>query len=453
MINRRSFLKTAGAGVLASLAGGYNAFAETKKLPNILLILIDDLGYSDVACFGSETYRTPNIDRLCSEGLKFTDAYAACPVCSPTRASILTGKYPARLHLTDWIPGHKHPFEKLAIPDWTQNLPQDEITIGKAMKDLGYATAWIGKWHQGEKAEPKKMGFDAGGEDWSINRIMDDNDPKGTNTLTNMCQEFIDTRGDKPFFVALSHYTVHAPVYGSSKLKAKYEILIDKEQPKYQTKANYAAMVGDMDKSVGNMLKWLEEKGLSDTIVIFFSDNGGLVGPTENYPLRAGKGTMYEGGIRVPLVIKWPGVVKPGAKTDQVVTSCDLYPTILSIAGCKDTPVPVDGVDLSSLIKDGKPLNREAIYWHYPHYHKSKPASAVRKGDYKLIEYLEDGLFELYNLRDDLAEQKDLANKEPEKVRELYQDLCNWRKSVGAQMMEQNPKYDPKKAKKENVSL
>ncbi|AQQ09600.1 Arylsulfatase [Sedimentisphaera cyanobacteriorum] len=455
MLSRRNFIKSAGAGVLAASLGSAELFADQSQKPNILMILIDDLGYSDVSCYGSESYHTPSVDKLAREGLSFSDAYAACPVCSPTRASILTGKHPARLHLTDWIPGHKHPHEKLQIPDWQKVLPQKEITIGEALKKIGYNTAWLGKWHQGGKAHPTEMGFDRGGENWSLNKKKTDKDPKGTVTLTRQCQDFIrdSKKQNKPFFACLSHYTVHTPVYGSSDLKEKYKKYFDRLEPRYQDRADYAAMVADMDKSVGDMLRFLRHENLEDTIVIFFSDNGGLFKKTHNYPLRAGKGTLYEGGIRVPLIFKWPGVTKAGEETKEIATSHDLYTTVLSMAGIKDVDRTLDGVDLSPLLKQGKPIDREAIYWHYPHYHKTKPASAVRKGDYKLIEYLEDGKKELYNLERDISEKNDLAEKMPEKTKELYEDLCRWREEVGAQEMKPNPNYKPNKAKKKNIRL
>lgn len=421
-----------------------HAGAEQQK-PNFLLILVDDLGYMDLECYGSDFYRTPNMDKLASQGLRFTQAYAACPVCSPTRASILTGKYPARLHLTDWIPGHKRKNTKLLVPDWQQALLESETTIGELLKNEGYRTAWFGKWHL-RGGTCRDHGFDAGEQDWDLNRKKNEEDPKGVFELTDEAIEFMNKSGDKPFFIGLSHYSVHTPVHFNSDVKKEYEKRV--KSGARQKDAGYAAMLEALDDSVGKLLKGLDDSGKADqTVVVFFSDNGGLIGPTNNEPLRAGKGTLYEGGTRVPMIVRLPNGKYAGETSDAVVCSIDLLPTFLEMAGGSTLPDNVDGVSLVAHILTGESVQRDALYWHYPHYHKGMPAGSIVKGDYKLIEYFEDGEVELYNLAEDPGEKKDLTKTRAGKVKELMKDLTDWRKSVDAQMMETNPDYSKKKKK------
>ena len=463
---RREFLRRAagGLGALAlmgsrALPGLAEAIATAGgKKPNFVFFLVDDLGWRDVGCYGTKFYETPNIDRLAAEGMRFTDAYAACPVCSPTRASILTGKYPARLHLTDWIAGHNQPNAKLRIPDWTKYLPLEEVTIAEALKPAGYATASIGKWHLGgEPYYPDKQGFDlnVGGtakgqppryfSPYSIPTLADG--PKGeylTDRLADEAEKFIEQNRDRPFFLYLPHFAVHTPIQGKEEITAKYAA---KPPDGGQKNATYAAMIESVDESVGCVMKKLDALGLADrTVVFFMSDNGGLAGVTSNAPLRAGKGTLYEGGIREPMIIKWPGVVRSGTTASTPVTSTDFYPTILEMAGLPLKPEQhVDGLSLVPLLKESGPLRRDTLYWHYPHYHRTTPAGALRHGDWKLIEYFEDGHVELYNLKEDLSETKDLAAAMPEKTHELQKMLAEWRRSVGAQMPATNPNYKPAK--------
>ena len=452
-LDRRSFLKCSAAGTLGCIAGAWARPAMAKeeeappKKPNFVFFLVDDLGWRDVGCYGTKFYETPAIDRLASEGMRFTDAYAACPVCSPTRASILTGKYPARLNLTDWIPGHKPKDPKLLVPAFHQELPLAEVTIAEALKAAGYACASIGKWHLGgEPYYPDKQGFDlnVGGtakgqppryfSPYGIPTLADG--PKGeylTDRLADEAEKFIEQNRDRPFFLYLPHFAVHTPIQGKEEITAKYA---RKPPDGDQKNATYAAMIESVDDSVGRVMKKLQDLGLADRTVLFFmSDNGGLAGVTSNAPLRGGKGTLYEGGIREPMIVKWPGVVRSGTTASTPVTSTDFYPTILEMAGLPPKPEQhVDGLSLVPLLKESGPLRRDTLYWHYPHYHRTTPAGALLHGDWKLIEYFEDGRLELYNLRDDIGEQHDLASAMPEKARELQKMLADWRRSVSAQM-------------------
>lgn len=434
--------------VVFALAGfiGNSAIGQDRTKPNIVLILADDLGYADLSCYGSPLCRTPNIDHLAAQGMRFTEAYAACPVCSPSRAAIMTGKYPARLHITDWIPGENRMWEKLALPHWLKSgLPASETTVAELLKQQGYACGTAGKWHLG-KIPPTEQGFEVGGEDWDLNKKQDERDPKGVFTLARQALDFIEKNRDKPFFFYLSYYAVHLPLRYDSTVKAKYEKLAGSNNP---IDPGYAAMVEAMDDSVGIFLKGLADLGVADnTLIIFTSDNGGLQGPTQNAPLRAGKGTLYEGGIRVPMIVKWPGHVRTGTESSAVITGVDYLPTFCEIAGTTNLPDSIDGTSFLQAITKNSSLKRDAVYWHYPHYHKGGPGGVIRKGNYKLIEFLEDGHCELYDLGSDIGEKNDLAKKMPEKADELLGELRAWRTSVGAQMMEPNPDYDPKRVGK-----
>jgi arylsulfatase A-like enzyme len=440
------------------------AASDRPTQPNVVLILVDDMGWTDLACYGSKLYETPNIDRLARDGMKFTQAYSACTVCSPTRAALLTGKYPARLHITDWIPGQMPENPKLIVPDWTKYLPLEEVTIADVLKKHGYATASIGKWHLGSEAYyPEKHGFDInrGGTDlantknyfspYGIATLRDG--PKGeyvTDRLTTEAIRFIDANKDKPFFVYLPHFTVHLPLQAKKALVEKYR---EKIKPGMdQNNAVYAAMIDSLDQSVGRIRDELLKLGIADrTIVIFVSDNGGRVPTTSNLPLRVGKGSCYEGGTRVPLIIDWPGVTKPGSVCETPVISMDLFPTIAGAVGEPEAAgQALDGVDLAPLLRQSGRIERDELFWHYPHYQHyqlggTTPYSAIRKGDFKLIEFLDDMRFELYNLRDDIGEQHNLAAEQPEKANELRNRLHAWRSEVGAQMPTKNPNYDPTK--------
>jgi arylsulfatase A-like enzyme len=447
-----------------------NAAAPIK--PNVVLILADDLGWTDLSCYSSDLYETPNIDRLARDGIKFTQAYSACTVCSPTRAAILTGKYPARLHVTDWIPGLPPENPKLLVPEWTKFLSLDEVTMARALKNAGYATASIGKWHLGgEQYYPDKHGFDinVAGTDapapksyfapYNIATLTEG--PEGeylTDRLGDEAVRFIEQHKEKPFFLYWPHFAVHMPIQGKQALVQKYRA---KKRPGlHQTNAVYAAMIESMDESVGRVRRKLEELKLADhTIVIFASDNGGRVPTTSNYPLRVGKGSCYEGGTRVPLIVYWPNVTKPGSVCETPVISMDLFPTLLEIAGAPSETIHrgVDGVSLLPLLRQTGESKRDALFWHYPHYQHyqlggTTPYGAIRAGDFKLIEFFDDMRVELYNLRDDIGEQHDLAARMPDKAAELRARLHAWRKEVGAQMPSRNPSYDSSKPEHDPAS-
>ena len=464
--SRRVFLKAAGAAAAAAMVPRWLAAGEAPaKRLNFVFVLMDDLGQRDIGAFGSTFYETPSIDRLAAEGMRFTSGYAACPVCSPTRASIMAGKYPARVNITNFIAGMKS--GKLVPPEYRKELPLEEFTVGEALKDGGYTTCFIGKWHLGgPEYYPDKQGFQTtvavaggcGGYFSPYKNFLKDTPPGEylTDRLTDEALKFLDAAKDRPFFLYLSHYAVHIPLQAKKNLAAKYEAKAAKLPPveprflpegqvkarQVQDHAVYAAMVQSMDESVGRILEKLKSLGLEDrTVVIFMSDNGGLSTaegtPTANVPLRGGKGWLYEGGIREPLIIKWPGVTKPGSACDVPVTSTDFYPTLLEMAGLPLRPKQhVDGVSIVSLLRGGQSLPRQAIYWHYPHYANQggSPGGVVRAGDYKLIEFYEDNRVELYNLKDDLGEKNDLAARMPDKAKELRERLARWRQEVGARM-------------------
>jgi arylsulfatase A len=442
---------------LPALAGG----AEGRL--NVVLILADDLGWADLGCYGSGYYETPNLDRLASRGMRFTNAYAACPVCSPTRASLLTGKAPARLGLTDWIPGlGDRPDQTLLGPPFLRRLPAEELTLAEALKAAGYATCSVGKWHLGgDGSGPTDHGFDlnvAGTERGSppgyypqesgtfpLPGLRDEPKPGRylTDRLTDEALEFLDAHKDEPFFLYLPHFAVHTPIQPRPDLLAKYQARDPGDGPR--DNPDYAAMVESLDESVGRVVAKLDELGIDDrTLVIFTSDNGGLAtreGPhtpaTSNAPLRAGKGYLYEGGIRGPLIVAWPGVVEPGSTSDLPVSSYDLLPTVLEAcsAGRRDDPT-LDGLSLVPLLKGEGAIAREALYWHYPHYSNQggTPGGAVRLGNLKLIEFYEDDHVELYDLAADIGETRDLAGVEPKKAEVMRRLLHLWRDSVGAKM-------------------
>jgi arylsulfatase A-like enzyme len=427
--------------------------------PNFVFILADDLGWRDLGCYGSTFYETPHLDELASQGCRFTDGYAACCVCSPTRASILTGKYPARLHLTDWIPGRRQwPYAKLLTPAFNQQLPLGETTIAEALKPLAFRSAAIGKWHLGGAGfSPTDQGFDV-----NIAGNAAGSPPKyfGPLELPNLKLEpgefltqrlafeggrFIRETGAKPFFLYEAQFTVHMPLQAPDNLIEKY-----RKRDVGDCDPTYCAMVETADTAAGQLLKSLDDSGQADrTIVVFFSDNGGVryqsTRPkpvTDNAPLRAGKGHQYEGGIREPLLIRWPGVSKPGSVIDTPVSSIDFFPTFCEAMNVKAGAV--DGVSLRPLL-EGRKIAERPLFWHYPHYSDQggRPASAVRLGDWKLIEFLEDGHLELYNLREDMGERKNLAKREAARAGQLHQRLARWRKSVDASMPQPNPDYDP----------
>ena len=464
---------------------------------NFVFILIDDLGQRDLGCYGSKFYRTPNLDRLAAEGMRFTDAYAACPVCSPTRASILTGKYPARLHLTDWLPGRGDlPAQRLARPVINQQLPLSEITLAKRLKAAGYRTAHVGKWHLGgEGYGPQQHGFDVNiagdvtgtplsyfapfkgkskdGKERYMPGLEQASDGEYlTDRLTTEAEKIIESSKDQPFFLYLAHYAVHTPLKAKADVVAKYPHAENKGGQ--QTNAIYAAMIESVDDSVGRLLKKLADLKIADRTVVFFtSDNGGLAtreGPstpsTINSPLREGKGYLYEGGIRVPLIVRGPGI-QPGSTATNVMSSVDYFPTMLELAGIKavegresrvegkastsaaldsrpSTLDLIDGVSLVPVLNGGTNAPRP-LFWHYPHYSNQggKPGGVIREGDYKLIEFYETGRVELFDLKS--GENRNLAEDPAHaaRVKAMVAKLDTWRIQTGAQMMQPNPAYHP----------
>lgn len=461
------------AGMVLGISGcrPLEGTEKPAQRPNVVFFLVDDLGWADLACYGNRFHETPNIDRLASEGVRFTDAYAASAVCSPTRASIMTGKYPARLKITDWIPGVIFPQAKLSTPGIRYELPLEETTLAEALQANGYHTLHVGKWHLGEKEQywPLQQGFieNIGGHskgapgsyfhpyakvtpetDWSVKNLP----PGGqegdylTDRLTNEALELLDQyhQSEDPFFLYMSYYTVHTP------LEAKPDYIQKYEQKKGQMvlqreNTTYASMIQSLDESVGRILNKLEELEVADnTLVIFFSDNGGLVEYDGNAPLREGKGFYYEGGIREPLIVRYPGKIAPKSIQETMVSSIDFYPTILE--ACQiDLATSVDGRSLWPLLTNSTPGLNRAMFWHYPHYHTPQrpPTGAVRFGNFKLLEFYEDARIELYDLSTDIGEKKDLSSVMPEKAAELRRLLLDWRKEVDADMPEENPDYNP----------
>lgn len=460
--------------------------------PNFLFILIDDLGWKDLGCYGSSFYETPHLDRLAAGGLRFTDAYASCPVCSPTRASVLSGKYPARVGVTQWIGGHG--VGKLCDVPYFHCLPASERCLAKTLKEEGgYQTWHVGKWHLGEgQTSPQAHGFDVnvGGCGWGspkqgyfapfgmpgLEEI-----PEGTyltDALTDQALKLLRHREpDRPFFMHLCHYAVHTPIQAPADLVRKYERkardmgLTDSEaleeggffpvqhkrelkmmRRRCQSHAAYAAMIENLDDNIGRLITGLAaEDLLEDTLVIFSSDNGGLStaegSPTCNAPLLEGKGWMYEGGTRVCQIASWPGRIPAGKTTEVPVISTDFYPTFLELAGLPLNPEQhADGVSLADLLTRGNAPERDTLFWHYPHYSNQgdTPACALRAGDWKLIEHFENpDAPELYHLRGDIGETLNLAAMHPELTQELHRRLKAWREEIMALIPRPNPNWIP----------
>ena len=463
---------------MSLVIAGLVATAPVVERPNVLFILVDDLGWTDLGYSGSTFYDTPNIDRLASSGMVFTQAYAACPVCSPTRASIMAGKYPARMDTTDWF-GARQPEElgenykrPLKPAHYLNRLPLEEVTLAEAFKEGGYRTFFAGKWHLGPQGFwPEDQGFDVNvggnqtGGPYGPGKYFHPFDKPnleskpGDHLPARLAEEtvkFIES-GEGPFFAYLSFYSVHTPLVGrpdlveryrglKSDLRATEEDIWGEEGPRkvrlVQEHAVYAAMVAAMDEAVGHVLDYLDENGLRDsTVVVFFSDNGGLSTseghPTSNLPLRAGKGWLYEGGIREPMIVRAPGVTRAVTMSRSPVVSTDFYPTLLELCGLPSRPEQhVDGRSFVDLLKRGE-LPERPIFWHYPHYGNQggSPGSAVRLGDWKLIEWFEQGRsLELYNLSDDIGETENLISAESERAKEMLVMLREWRRSVDAKM-------------------
>jgi len=446
------------AGAMLVPAMGFSAKVEK---PNIVIFLVDDFGWKDLSCYGSRYYETPVVDKLAQNGVRFTNAYSACTVCSPTRAALMTGKYPARLHLTDWIAGHKKANPILNIPDWTMYLPTEEITIAEILKEHGYRTASIGKWHLGEDSIywPENQGFDlnVGGyfkgqpnsyfSPYKNPRMKDG--PEGeyiTDRLTEESLGFIRENKEKPFFLYLPHYAVHTPFQAKKELIEKYKSKTDPDNAK--PNPVYAAMVESMDQSMGKILEELAKLKLtSKTYIFFMSDNGGLrPQATTNYPLREGKGTAYEGGTRTPLIVSGPKIPK-GKIVDDPAITMDVVSTILDLVNISKQGAGMDGKSLLPAINGQKTKADRPLFWHYPHYHTqgATPYSAVRLNKWKYYLFYEDNHTELYDLEADLSEKNDISAQNPEKMKELNLLLKNWLKEVNAQLPVPNAAYDPQK--------
>jgi len=455
------------AGLFIVCAGVQVAHATEKK-PNIVFILVDDLGYSGVGCYGNTLHETPNVDRLAREGMRFTDAYAACAVCSPTRASIQTGQYPIRYGITDWIAGARKPNTPLKEKFTKRMLPLEATTIAEVLRDAGYQTAFVGKWHLNDRDHttgfPEDQGYtvNIGGHHKGSppggyfapfkNPKMKDK-PSDYYLTDRMGDEVVQLIEDyskvpeQPFFIMLAFYTVHNPLQPRPELKQYYAAKLKHAPDAHWNNPDYAAMVHSMDQNVGRVLDALEKAGLKDdTIVVFNSDNGALHRESSCYPLSLGKGYYHEGGIRVPLIIRMPGTVKAGSESDVPVISNDLFPTLLDLAGLPLQPeLHKDGVSLKPLIEKGEAPERNTLYWHYPHYHGAgeTPASAIRMGNYKFIRHYEDGRRELYDLSKDIGEADNLVNKNPEKAAQLEKALDKWLAERDAYIPGPDADYDP----------
>ena len=440
---------TIAAGILVLCMITSGCTNHEPSPPNVLVILADDLGWNQLGCYGGP-YLTPAIDSLASQGTRFTSAYASAAVCSPTRAALMTGKYPARLHITDFITGQAFPDSLLEQPDWQKYLPLEEVTLAEIFKNQGYRTAFFGKWHLSQEKKPPgsepfnpdKQGF---GEYMitykPISGITDTgHDPHNTDSITRRSVRFLQEKGDRPFFLVVSHNAIHDPLMES---QVNIDAYLDRyPEPPFPVKPEVGAMVARLDRSVSALMESLEELGLSrQTIVVFCSDNGGKEAHASQYPFRKGKGWLHEGGIRVPLIVRWPGRIVEGSRIHRVNATIDLFPTILELAGM-GVPGSPDGISLAGeLLGTGSPGDR-ALFWHYPHYHGGsgmKPASALRSGKYKLIEWHEEYLsgehaWELYDLENDQGELLDLSTSYPALLDSLKRKLHGWRDEVGAQM-------------------
>jgi arylsulfatase A-like enzyme len=456
---------------------------------SFVFIIVDDLGWIDTGVYGSEFHETPSIDRLAEEGVRFTQFYTASPVCSPTRASIMTGRHPARVGITNWIGGEQAGMLRQA--EYLRELPLEEVTVGEAFREAGYATGYIGKWHLGEGSYlPRAQGFEwaaavngAGqptsyfypyrGEQVSVWDVPDlEEGAEGeylTDRLTEEALRFIELHRGDSFFLVLSHYAVHTPLQSRPELAARYrskaaalhaggEAFADEgtwaTTKLRQDHPTYAGMIQSVDESVGRILDTLDALNLAEsTAVVFVSDNGGLstlirgrtTMPTSNMPLRAGKGWLYEGGVRAPLIVRWPEMAQGGGVVDVPATTMDLFPTFLEMAGMPLMPRRhVDGISLAGLLRGDGVGGERALFWHFPHYHGSgnRPSASVRVGRYKLVEWLEDGRSELFDLLADPGEEQDLASAMPDRVADLKERIRAWRDEVGARMPTPNPHWE-----------
>jgi len=450
---------------------------SSEKKPNIVLIVADDLGWQDLHCYGNDLVETPHLDQMAADGIRFSHAYASASICSPTRASLLTGKNPVSVDITDYIPGRQYErqqrglkvTDKLLAPEFNHQLPLEEITLAEILKPKGYTTASIGKWHLGgEGYLPTEQGFDkniAGNHmglppsyyhpytsekfDFEITNLELTKDSLYlTDRLGNEAVKFIEDNSKNPFFLYLPFYTVHSPWEGKPELVAKYRKIVEASNDTIQRDPQFLAMIESLDQNVGKVMQALQKHQLEEnTLVVFVSDNGGLnverdnqVFGSYNWPLKGGKATLYEGGFRVPTIFKWPGNIPAGQVSDEFIISTDILPTVLQALQI-DNKISIEGVSLWPHVTEKKLVDRETFYWHYPHYHRSKPSSVIRDRDYKLIHYYEEERYELYNLAEDISEENDLTAKMPDKVKELQEKLNKWLKENNAKFPVPNPDY------------
>lgn len=483
IMDRRTFLKLSGIGALAFAFPGCAGTTRRANSPNIVLVNVDDLGWTDLSCQGSAYFETPNVDKLAAEGIRFTDGYAACAVCSPTRASIMTGRYPARVGVTDWIRARfqggdipedeenptgyvGEPDKQLLTPPNPLWMELEEVTIAEMLEQKDYATCHIGKWHLGADSwYPEEQGFDynIGGCDYGQPPSYFDpycNENQGciptiepreegeylTDREADEAVQFIREHQQQPFFLYMAHYAVHTPIQAKQGLTERYS----NKPTTNQDDPEYAAMIKSVDEATGQILDALDELQLTEnTLVIFTGDNGGLEGPTDNAPLRSGKGFPYEGGIRVPVIFRWPGEIPEAEISYEPVSSQDYFPTIMEAVGLSlPEDREIDGISLLSHLKSGgrEKLDRETLFWHFPHYrqgHRVTPYSIVRQGDWKLIKWYEGPEYELYNLQADIGEDNELSEEMPEKVKELDRVINNLVEETGAKLPISNPDYNP----------
>jgi uncharacterized sulfatase len=441
------------AGCMFALAT--SAFPQGAK-PNIILILADDLGSADLGCYGNKFNETPHIDRLAREGLRFTQFYAG-PVCSPTRTNLQSGQDQARFGITQHIPGHRRPYARLTDPAVPLQLPLEVETFAERLGAVGYQTGYFGKWHLGGAGfGPTQQGWKTAHETQGHTQPADAGRTAPQRTaefLTDRAVEFIGQHRTQPFLLQVSHYAVHIPLSTTPELEKKFSA--KSPQPGYPSNPLYAGLLAELDASVGRIVAAVDAAGLAEnTLILFLSDNGGIEHEqsgrivTSNHPLRGEKGTLYEGGIRIPAIARWSGTIPAGRESGTPAITHDIYPTLVELGRATlPTTQLQDGVSLAALLRNpAAALPRDTLYWHLPHYHHSTPASSLRRGDWKLIEFFEGNVLELYNLAADPAEKNNLATREPARARELCDALAAWRTRVGARLPAPNPQHDPARA-------
>jgi len=457
-----SMLVLAACGGEQDVAKEDTAASEMEKPWNVVMFIVDDVAWNQVGYHGTEFYETPNIDAIAAAGMQFSNAYSANPVCSPTRASLMTGKNPARLQITDYIPGSPYPFARLLRPAEVPGLELEEVTLAELLKSKGYATGHFGKWHlnvdknyqPGRPGDPESQGFD---DILTTVKPEYEADPSAdahhSIEITERSLAFLEANKDKPFFLYSTFHTVHRPLMEKPELVAKYEA-----KPGVESDVNnpiMGAMMETMDDGIGQILERIEEYGLTDnTIVIFYSDNGGFEQLQDQDPFRGGKAMIWEGGIRVPMAIKWPGVIGSGTTNDELVISDDFFPTLAEILGEDNISSDIDGLSLMPVLTQDGTLDRDTLYFHYPHYHHLgfMPAGAIRQGDYKLIEWFEGSILgegkavSLFNLAEDPGETTDIAEQHPDMAKAMLEKLRAWRKDIGAAEMTVNPNYEADRA-------